>query len=405
MSPVEEGGNPSPQNLPPAKKAQTAEMMRVAMDQLRQEGVPEANLRSAAAILVGNAQSESGLNPNATHDHGTGFGLYGARLSRRDEMFSWLKSHGYPLNSAEGQMRYMAHEAMVGNSQQKYPATRNILMHATPETLRSDTNNVMREFEAPANKNQDRSNTSIPAYNTGPAKEAPPDATHLVPGVGKDNTFNPQLPDHTPPTSTPIPSPSSSNSSESTPIPSPSSSNSSESAQVLQSSGKPTEYKPIQSRIKMPDEGMDTPIDSLLTDMFEKSPVDLSNDVKSAPKFDKSLLNQPMLDDDEDADTYLYSHHEPGAIDPSFKSPPTIMPPTKPEPWDSNAEYAPAPQDSVEPTQTKSPPEDRSDPEADSGPIANNDAYVASSSDRSYNSPHMLNNSLGLFMIPVREFA
>jgi hypothetical protein len=52
--------------------------MEAAMDQLRKEGVPEDHLRAAAALLVGQADMESGLNPNATHDNGTGFGIYGA---------------------------------------------------------------------------------------------------------------------------------------------------------------------------------------------------------------------------------------------------------------------------------------------------------------------------------------
>ena len=122
-----------------------ATMMKYAMDQLRKEGVPEGNLRAAAAHLVGQAYMESGLNPNKSHDQGTGFGIYGARLGRRTGMFNWLSSNGYANNSAEGQMRYMAHEAMSG----KYSRTRNVLMRATAENFESDSYTITDEFEAP----------------------------------------------------------------------------------------------------------------------------------------------------------------------------------------------------------------------------------------------------------------
>ncbi len=54
-----------------AGRARMGQMMAYAMDQLRREGVPESNLRQAAAHLVGQAHMESGLNPNTVHDQGT----------------------------------------------------------------------------------------------------------------------------------------------------------------------------------------------------------------------------------------------------------------------------------------------------------------------------------------------
>jgi hypothetical protein len=130
------------------------------MDQLRKEGVPEANVRSAAALLVGQAQAESSLNPNTVHDQGTGYGIYGARLGRRDAMLKWLSDNGYAKNSLEGQSRYMAHEAMSG----KYGATREALRHATPETIDRDADTITRNFESPAVPNS--------AYRAGRAREA-----------------------------------------------------------------------------------------------------------------------------------------------------------------------------------------------------------------------------------------
>lgn len=146
-----------------AGAASRASMMAHAIDQLRKEGVPEANLRAAAAHLVGQADMESGLRPGIPHDNGTGYGIYGARLRRRSDMLGWLKANGYEANSAEGQMRYMAREAMRGNSERKFPVTRNILMNATEESLARDSWAITREFEAPARINN-RSGAVMQAY-------------------------------------------------------------------------------------------------------------------------------------------------------------------------------------------------------------------------------------------------
>ena len=122
------------------------QLMSAAIGQLREEGVPEERLQAAAAHLVGQAEAESSLNPNVSHDSGTGFGLYGARGIRMRQMFAWLAEHGYALNSEEGQMRYMAHEAMKG----RYPATRNVLANADPSRFASDSRKITADFERPA---------------------------------------------------------------------------------------------------------------------------------------------------------------------------------------------------------------------------------------------------------------
>jgi Phage tail lysozyme len=126
------------------QSAKMPEMMRYAEDQLRKEGVPEDHVKAAAAILVGEAQMESGLNPTKVHDFGTGYGIYGARLERRDKMFRWLEANGYSRDSAEGQMRYMSHEAMTD-----YPATRKLLLTATPENAADESWGVTKSFENP----------------------------------------------------------------------------------------------------------------------------------------------------------------------------------------------------------------------------------------------------------------
>ncbi|MBE7186395.1 MAG: hypothetical protein INR68_18545, partial [Methylobacterium mesophilicum] len=158
--------------------ARTGDMMRYAMDQLRREGVPEGNLKQAAAHLVGQATMESGLDPNKVHDNGTGYGIYGARdpggrgKQRRSEMLKWLAANGYARNSAEGQMRYMAHEAM---SDRSYAATRNVLMGRGSGDVERDTDTITRNFEAPARINR-RSPAVRGALGVGPSAEPNPAA-------------------------------------------------------------------------------------------------------------------------------------------------------------------------------------------------------------------------------------
>ncbi|MET3786083.1 phage tail tip lysozyme [Methylobacterium radiotolerans] len=152
--------------------ARTGEMMRYAMDQLRREGVPEGQLRQAAAHLVGQAHMESGLDPNKIHDGGTGYGIYGARDpkgwgtyrgARRSDMVRWLEANGYARNSAEGQMREMVHQAMSG----KYPRTKAILMGRGTGDVEADTNAITKEFESPAVINR-RSGAVRNALRIGP---------------------------------------------------------------------------------------------------------------------------------------------------------------------------------------------------------------------------------------------
>ena len=151
-----------------AGSARTGQMMAYAMDQLRREGVPEGQLRQAAAHLVGQAHMESGLDPNKVHDGGTGYGIYGARdphpgRGRKTDMLRWLSQNGYAPNSAEGQMRYMAREAMSG----RYPQTRGILMGQGTGDVDRDTNAITGEFESPKIINR-RSGAVRDAMRTGP---------------------------------------------------------------------------------------------------------------------------------------------------------------------------------------------------------------------------------------------
>lgn len=72
-----------------------------------------------------------------------GWGNY--RGARRSDMVRWLEANGYARNSAEGQMREVAHSAMSG----RYPRTRSILMGRGSGSLEQDTDAITKEFEAP----------------------------------------------------------------------------------------------------------------------------------------------------------------------------------------------------------------------------------------------------------------
>jgi len=122
------------------------EAKRAFEEQLRKEGVPEANVKEAANLLAGQALAESSMNPRTSHDQGTGYGIYGARLERRAAMLAWMKANGYAPDSLEGQAKFMAHEAMSS----AYPRTRGALMGADPASRSERTDAITREFERPA---------------------------------------------------------------------------------------------------------------------------------------------------------------------------------------------------------------------------------------------------------------
>jgi hypothetical protein len=114
------------------------------------------------------------------HDNGTGYGIYGVRNERNAGMQSWMKEHGYPKDSLEGQSRYMAHEAMSKN----YGPSRNALMGATKDNIADVNKTLSDNFEAPAIRNYGRrlqdTNTALntkpdanPPSNTQNAASAP----------------------------------------------------------------------------------------------------------------------------------------------------------------------------------------------------------------------------------------
>ncbi len=133
-----------------ATGAGTEVAMKAFSEELRAQGVPEENIPYAAAALAGQAQAESSMNPNTSHDGGTGYGIYGARLERRERMLKWLKENGYANNSLEGQARYMAREAMTDKT---YAQSRRALMGATKDNIDQTASVLTNNFERPARDN------------------------------------------------------------------------------------------------------------------------------------------------------------------------------------------------------------------------------------------------------------
>ena len=163
----------------------TAAAKQAAMEQLRQEGVPEKNLESAASLLTGQAIAESGLNPNTIHDGGRGYGVYGAGGIRRTKMLQWLKDNKFAQNSLEGQMKYMAHEAMTGPN---YRASRQALMQASPQNLEAGTRALTHNFESPAVENWGtRLKNSMTALSALPSLAASAQAAAASSSVWNDS--------------------------------------------------------------------------------------------------------------------------------------------------------------------------------------------------------------------------
>ena len=164
--------------------------VQAAMDQLRKEGVPEANLKYAAAALVGQAMAESNL-VSQYHDKGKGGtpgyvkSIYGADLSRGQAMTKWLKDNGLD-DSVPNQMKWMAHEAMHRSA-----AERNALITANEQNINQVSDVLTQKFETPRDKSaatlSNRQRLTRQAYgakinDTGP-KEGPTQVTRTFSGI------------------------------------------------------------------------------------------------------------------------------------------------------------------------------------------------------------------------------
>lgn len=164
------GGGGNPADLPTGgggfQSDRTWKAREAIEKELLNRGYTPEAARHAAAALVGNAISESGLNPRAVHDRGTGYGIYGARLERRDAMLKWLKENNYPPDSLEGQARYMAIEA------DSMPKLSKTLRRATRQNVGDVSDAITDQFERPAIRNYGRRRRDTgTALNAQPPKE------------------------------------------------------------------------------------------------------------------------------------------------------------------------------------------------------------------------------------------
>jgi hypothetical protein len=73
-----------------------------------------------AATMVGNLYQESGFNPTATHDGGTGYGLGGWRLERRDALIKEAQAKGEDPANPTTQLDFYANEFKTRPEFQKF---------------------------------------------------------------------------------------------------------------------------------------------------------------------------------------------------------------------------------------------------------------------------------------------
>jgi hypothetical protein len=72
---------------------------------------------------------ESSGNPNKVHDDGTGFGLFGHRLSRKDALVKYAAAQGLPVNDPVVQMNFTVNEIKT-----RYRTIWDVLRSANPTT-------------------------------------------------------------------------------------------------------------------------------------------------------------------------------------------------------------------------------------------------------------------------------
>jgi hypothetical protein len=100
---------------------------RVSRDYARSFALSAKLSERGAIWLATNMMDESGGDPNTVHDNGTGFGLFGHRLERRDALVNYAKQRGLPPNDAQTQLEFA-----VWEMKNKYPSVWNIVTAPNP---------------------------------------------------------------------------------------------------------------------------------------------------------------------------------------------------------------------------------------------------------------------------------
>lgn len=114
---------------------------------------------AAACGVLSNINSESSFNTGAIGDHGTSYGICQWHNSRKTAVQNYCKSHGYSIDSLQGQLEYMYIEL-----QQSYGSTLSHLRGVpnTAEGAYSAASYWCIHFEVPA----DRYNVAVSRGNT-----------------------------------------------------------------------------------------------------------------------------------------------------------------------------------------------------------------------------------------------
>lgn len=92
-------------NAPPAAA-------KTAVDYFTSQGWTPAQAQG----IVGNLITESGLNPGAVHDNGTGLGIAGHRLERLDAMKAFAAARGKPVTDFQTQLEFINQELSTTES-------------------------------------------------------------------------------------------------------------------------------------------------------------------------------------------------------------------------------------------------------------------------------------------------
>ena len=108
-----QGGQSAPAMAPEQAKAAAQQKIQYLMN--THGFTPEQ-----AATMVGNLYQESGFNPTATHDGGTGYGLGGWRLERRDALIKEAQAKGEDPANPTTQLDFYANEFKTRPEFQKF---------------------------------------------------------------------------------------------------------------------------------------------------------------------------------------------------------------------------------------------------------------------------------------------
>lgn len=148
---------------------------KTAMDYFQSQGWSQAQ----AAGIVGNLIHESGLNPNAVHDNGTGLGIAGHRLERLQAMQAFATAKGKPVTDFQTQLEFINQELNTTES----AAGAKVRASTTPEAAAA----AFINFERP--QGYDPANITAAHGYSNRVNQATRLAGGIVPTTAGDTTF------------------------------------------------------------------------------------------------------------------------------------------------------------------------------------------------------------------------